>query len=73
MLVNPFIVQFHCTVNPLSVFDVYIRPKTIAACTGDSASYSENFEKPLDRGENLLQNGIQHFAIRLSQSPAIAF
>jgi len=48
----------------------------IAACIGYSASYSQNIEKLtdiFDRGENLLQNGIQRFVIRLRQSPAIAF
>jgi len=45
---------------------VYIRPKTIAACIGYSASYSQNLELRLhvfDRRENLLQNGIRHFAL----------
>jgi len=28
--------------NPLTVLDVYIRLKTIAACIGNSASYSQN-------------------------------
>jgi len=56
--------------NPLTALDVYIRPKTIAACIGYSASYKiwKNHLFPIE-----LQNGIQQFAIRLSQSPAIAF
>jgi len=60
---------------PLTALDAYIRPKTVVACIGYSASYSQNLEKPtvFDGGENLLQNGIQHFAIKLSQSSAIAF
>jgi len=42
---------------------VYIGSNTIAACIGYSASCSENLEKPtrvFERGENLLQNDIQH-------------
>jgi len=33
--------------NPLTALDVYIRPETIAACIGYSASNSQNFEKLL--------------------------
>jgi len=54
---------------------MYIRPKTVVACIGYSALYSlifENRPHVFDRGENLLQNGIQYFSIRLSQLPAIA-
>jgi len=32
---------------PLTVFGGYIRPKTVVACIGYSASHSQNFEKPL--------------------------
>jgi len=33
--------------KPFNCFGrVYIRPKTIAACIGYSALYSQNFEKP---------------------------
>jgi len=31
-------------INPSTALDEYIRPKTIAACIGYSASYSRNFE-----------------------------
>jgi len=36
--------------NPLTVFDGYIRAKTVVACIGYSASHSQNFEKGWRRG-----------------------
>jgi len=54
------------TFNPLTALEEYIRPKTIAACFGYSASYSQNFENRLcvfDRGENFNQQQ-SHFKVK---------
>jgi len=63
-----------CVVNPLTALDDLIRPKPVVSCSGCSASHRQNYQKPqpLERGD-LLQNGIQHFSFRTSQSPGIAF
>jgi len=48
---------------------VYIRPKTMPR----TVKILKNRHCIFDKGGNLLRNGIQHFAIRMSQLPAIAF
>jgi len=59
-------------INPLTALDVYIRPKTMvaSAIAPRTVKILKNRLCVFDRGENLLQNGVQYFAIRLSQSPS---
>jgi len=62
--VNPF--------NPLTA----LVPKTVLACSGCKASHRKNHQKScrcFEKACNLPQNGTQHFSIRSSQSPGIAF
>jgi len=41
--------------------------ETVFVYTGHSASHRQNQQKNLERGENLLQNGILHFVLWISQ------